>query len=161
MYGDYTFLRQHEWVPDACHKSRGTPSFLPQFEKNQEILPSTRGEALFRGGVSREFQPFLLSLERVLDTLEATQDVPRHTSLHSIGTPRVQPQLKKRPGFPSSSRDEGPHPCFVGKGIPSFPLHLKRRRSQFETREELQGSCHNSKRLQCPNPLHIHLIPLH
>ena len=146
MYGDYTFLRQHEWVPDACHKSRGTPSFLPQFEKNQEILPSTRGEALFRGGVSREFQPFLLSLERVLDIFDETQKVPQHTCLHSRGTPRVLPQLEKSPVYPSSSPNEGPFPCFVGKGIPAFSSHLKGRWSALESREELQGSCHHSKR---------------
>ena len=33
---------------------RGTPRFLPQLEKNQEILPSKRAEALFLGGVFRE-----------------------------------------------------------------------------------------------------------
>ena len=42
--------------------------------------------------------------------------------------------------------------------ILSFLLHLKRRWSQLESREELQGSWHNSK---SPNPLLIYLIPLH
>ena len=51
--------------------------------------------------------------------------------------------------------------CFVGKGIPAFPSHLKRRQSQLETREELQGLCHNSKRTRCPNLLQVKLIPLH
>ena len=36
-------------------------------------------------------------------------------------------------------------PFFVGKGIPAFPSHLKRRRPQLDTPEELQWSCHNSK----------------
>ena len=49
----------------------------------------------------------------------------------------------------------------VRKGIPAFPLHLQRRQSEVETLEDLQGSCHNSKGLQCPNLLQIHLIPLH
>ena len=47
-----------------------------QLEKNQEILLLTRDEAHFPSGVLREIPPSLLSLERVLDTLEATQEVP-------------------------------------------------------------------------------------
>ena len=88
--------------------SRGTPILLPQLEKNQEILPSTRDEMLFQCGILREMLPYLLSLERVLDTLEATQEVPRHTRLHSRGTPRIPPQFMKSPDFPSSSLPKGP-----------------------------------------------------
>ena len=93
---------------------RGTPNFLPKLKKNQDILPSTEDEALFCCGVSRGIPPSLLSLERVLN-LEATHEYPRHTRLHSRGTPRVPTQLMKSPCFPSSSRDEGPFPCFIGK----------------------------------------------
>ena len=134
---------------------------LPKLEENQEILPSKRDEALFLCSVSSEIPPSLLSLERVVDTLEATQEVHRHTRLHSRGTQSVLPQLKKSPVFPSSSRDEGPFPCFLGKGILAFPSHLKRRWSQIESREERQWSCHHSKRPRFPNPLQIHLINLH
>ena len=144
-----------------CLISRGTSSFLPQLEKNKEILPSSRDEALFCCGVLREIPPSLLSLERVLDTLDATQEFPRRTRLHSRGTPRFLLQLKKSLVFLLSSRDEGPLPCFIGKGIPVFLSHLRRRRSPLESREELQGSCHHSKRPRCPSPLQIHLIPLH
>ena len=101
--------------------SRGTPCFLLQVEEN------------FCCGISREIPPSLLSLKRLIDNLEATQEVPRHTRLHSRGTPRVPPQLKKSPGFPSSSRDEGPFPCFIGKVILAFPSHLKRMQSQLDT----------------------------
>ena len=76
-------------------------------------------------------------------------------------TLRVPPQLKKSPVFPSSSRDEGSFPCFVGKRIPAFLTHFKRRQSQLETREQLHRFSHNSKRPWCPNPLHIRLIPLY
>ena len=119
---------------------------LPQLEKNQEILPSMRDEALFCCGISREIPPALLNLKRVLDTIEATQEVPGHTRLHSRGTLGVLPQLKKSPGSPSSSREEGPFPCFIVEGIPAFPLHLKRKLSPLDYREELQGSCHHFKR---------------
>ena len=116
------------------------PRLLPQLEKNQDILPSTRDEALFRCGVLREIPPSLLSLERDLDTLQAPQEVPRLRSLHSRGTQRVPPQLKKSPSFPSSSREDRWFPHFVRKGIPVFPQYLKRRQSPLDTREELQGS---------------------
>ena len=117
--------RVNPWGP--CHNSRGTPCFLLQVEEN------------FCCGISREIPPSLLSLKRVLYTLEETQAVPRHNHLHSRGTPRVSPQLKKSPGFPSSSRDESPFPSFIGRGIPVFLSHLKRKWSQLESREELQG----------------------
>ena len=86
--------------------SRGTPSFPPQLEKIQEILPSTCDEALFYCGISREIPLSLFTLEMILDTIDATQDVPQHNRLHSRGTLRVLPQLKKSPIFPSSSRDD-------------------------------------------------------
>ena len=103
-------------------------------------------EVVFHCDVSGAIPPSLLSLERVLDTLEATQEVPRHPLLLSRGTKRVPPQLKKSPSSPSSSQEEGPFPCFFGEGIPKFPSHLKRRRSPLDAREELQGSCHHFKR---------------
>ena len=49
---------------------------MPQLEKNQEILPSMREEARFHCAVSTEIPLSLLSLERVLDILNATQEVP-------------------------------------------------------------------------------------
>ena len=73
---------------------------LPQLEKNREILLSMRDEALSLRGVARESQPSFLSLERVLDTLDVTQEVPRHTHLHLKGTPCVPPQLKNSPFSP-------------------------------------------------------------
>ena len=68
-----------------------------QLEKNQKILPSTQGEAVFHCAFLREISPALLSLERVLDMLDATQKVLQHTHLHSRGILRVPTQLKKSP----------------------------------------------------------------
>ena len=82
----------------------------------------------------------------VLDTLEATQEVPRHPLLLSRGTKRVPPQLKRSPSSPSSSQEESPFPCFIREGILAFLSHLKRRRSPLDSPEELQGSCHHFKR---------------
>ena len=71
------------------------------------------------------------------------------------------PQLKKSPGFSLLIPRGGSIFCFVWKGIPVFPSHLKRRRSPLDTPEELQGSCHRLKRPRCPSALQIHLTPLH
>ena len=51
--------------------------------------------------------------QRVLHTLAATQEVPRHTRLHSRGSTRVPPTSKGAPFPPPRSR-EGYFPCVVG-----------------------------------------------
>ena len=45
----------------------------------------------------------------------------------------------EEPRFRLLAREEGSFPCVIGKEIPAFPSHLKRRRSPQERREELQG----------------------
>ena len=45
----------------------------------------------------------------------------------------------EEPRFRLLAREEGSFPCVVGKEFPTFPLHLKRRRSPQERQEELQG----------------------
>ena len=83
-------------VPRGPHRNlRGTPSFLPQLEKNHEILPSTRDEAQFQSGVSRQIPLSLLKCKRVLDTLDATQKGPGDTRPPLRGTLSFTPQLKK------------------------------------------------------------------
>ena len=57
-------------------------------------------------------------------------------------------KLKTSPVSPSFARDEGSFHCFFGKGFRAFQSHLKWRCSQLESREELQVSCHHSKRPQ-------------
>ena len=79
-----------------------------------------------------------MNFERVLHTLTATQEDPRHTCLHSRGRTRSRPHPKE-PRFLLVARDEGSFPCYVGQVFLVFPSHLKRRRSQEERREELQG----------------------
>ena len=82
--------------------------------------------------------PNLWNFQRVLHTVAATQEVPRHTRLRSRGSTRVPPSSRGAPFPPHSSRRET-FPCVVGKEFPAFPSHLKRRRSPQERREELQG----------------------
>ena len=78
-HGDWPFLRPPERVPEVPIVSR---EHLPQLEKIQEVLPFKRDEAHFRRGVSRLITPNLWNFQRVLPTLAATQEVPRHTRLH-------------------------------------------------------------------------------
>ena len=75
-----------------------------------------RDEALFRCGISREIPPSLLSLRKVLDTLDATLEVPGHTisfqvehrgSRHNSRRVPVFPShLEMKVHFPASSRKE-------------------------------------------------------
>ena len=78
------------------------------------------------------------NVQRVLHAVAATQEVPRHTRLHSRGSTRVPPTSRGAPFPPQSSRG-GSFPCVLWKEFQAFPSHLKRRRSQQERREELQG----------------------
>ena len=64
--------------------------------------------------------------------------VPKHTNLHSRGSLGVPPKSRGVP-FRLLSREEGSFPWVVGKELPAFPTHLKRRPSPQERREELQG----------------------
>ena len=77
---------------------------LQQLEKIQEVFPSRRHEAHFRRGVSRLIKPKLWNFQRVLHTLDATQEFPRNTRLHSRGSTRVPPTSRGAPIPPFSSR---------------------------------------------------------
>ena len=132
-HGDWPFLRPPERVPEVPVVCR---EHLPQLEKIQEVLPCRRDEAHLRGGVSRLITANLWNFERVLHTLAATQEVPRHTRLHSRGITRVPPSSRGAPFPPPSSRG-GIFPCVVGKEFPAFPSHLKRRRSPQERQEDV------------------------
>ena len=111
---------------------------MPQLEKIQEVFPSRRGEAHFRSGISRQITPINWKFQRVLHTLAAPQEFPRHTRLHSRGSTRVPP-YPEVPRLRLIAREEGSCPCEVGKEFPAFPSHPKTRRSPQERREELQG----------------------
>ena len=78
------------------------------------------------------------NLQRVLHTLAATQEVPRHTHLHLREARESRPHPEE-PRFCLLAREEGSFPWEVGKEFPAFPSLLKRRRSPQERREELQG----------------------
>ena len=100
---DWRFLRPLERVREVTVVSR---EHLPQLQKIQEVLPSRRDEAHFRSGVSRLITPNLWNFQRVLHTLAATQEVPRHTSSSSHSAIMV---------VPSAYQDQG-QGQFHGKG---------------------------------------------
>ena len=87
---------------------------------------------------SRLITSNLWNVQRVLHTLAATQEVPRHTRLHTRGSTRVLP-TSRGPRFCLLAREEGSFPFVVGKEFPAVPSHLTRRHSPQERREELQG----------------------
>ena len=88
-------------------------------------------------GFSRLITPKLWNFQRVLDTLAATQEVPRDTPLHSRGSTWSHPHPEEL-RFRLVGRDEGSFRCLVGKESWAFPSHFKSRRSPQERREELQ-----------------------
>ena len=99
-HGDWPFLRPPERVPEVPVVSR---EHLAQLEKIQEVLPSRRDEAHFRLGVFRLITSNLWNFQRVLHTLAATQEVPRHTRLHLRGSTRVPATSRRAPFLSPSS----------------------------------------------------------
>ena len=88
--------------------------------------------------LSRLITPNLWNFQRVLHTLAATQEVLRHTRLHSRVSRSSRP-LSEEHRFHLIAREEGSFPCVVWKAFSAFQLHLKRRPSPQERREKLQG----------------------
>ena len=101
-----------------------------------------------------------MNFQRVLHTLAATQEVPRHTRLHSRGTRASRP-YPEWPRFRLLAREEVSFPCVVGKEFPAFPSHLKRRRSPQERREELQDQAPFPESPRCLSPFQGNLFSLH
>ena len=94
-------------------------------------------EAHFLCGVSRVITPKLWNFQRVLHTLATTQEVPRHTRLHSRGSTRVQPPPEEL-RFLLQTRDEGSFSASSGKNFRRFrrisrggALHSKGERNSW------------------------------
>ena len=66
----------------------------------------------------------------------------------------------EEPSFRRIAREVGSFPCVVGKEFPAFPSHLKRRLSQQETREELQGRATFPESPRCLSPFQGNLFSL-
>ena len=59
------------------------------------------------------------------------------------------------------AREEGSFPCFVRREFPACPSNLKRRRSQQERGEELQGTATIATTPRCLSPVQRNLFSLH
>ena len=70
----------------------------------------------------------MLQLKKFSDIPVSTREEARESRPHP-----------EEPRFRLPAREEGSFHCVVGKEFQVFPLHLKRRRSPQERREELQG----------------------
>ena len=84
-------------------------------------------------------------------------DIPVSTREEARGF-RPHPE---EPRFLPIARSEGSFPCFFGKEFPGFPSHLKRRPSQQESREELQGRATIPRASRCLSAFQMNQISLH
>ena len=101
---------------------------------------------------SRLITPKLWNFQRVLHTLAATQEVPRHTRLHSRGSSRVPPKSRGTPFLPHSSRGgilslPGP------ERIPSIPNAFQEEVLCTGKARGTPGSSHHS---QSPPDVSVH-----
>ena len=125
---------------------------MPQLEKIQEVLPSRRDEAHFCSGVSRLITSNLWNFQRFLDTLAATQEVPRHTRLHSRGSTRVPPTSRGTPFPPPSSRG-GILSLRVRERIPGVPVAPQEEALSTGKARGTPGWCNHS---QSPPDVSVH-----
>ena len=149
MHGNWPFLSPPERVPEVSVVSR---EHLPQLEKIQEVLPSRRDEAHFCSGVSRLITTNIWNFLRVLHTLAATQEVPRHTRLHQSGSTRVPPTSRGAPFPPPSSRG-GILSLRRRERIPGVPVASQEEALSTGKARGTPGSCHHS---QSPPEVSVH-----
>ena len=94
--------------------------------------------------MSRLTTPNLWNFQRVLHTLAATQEVPRHTRLHSRGSTRVPPISRGAPFPPPSSRG-GILSLRGQERIPSVPVAPQEEALSTGKARGTPGSCHHSR----------------
>ena len=92
------------------------------------------------------------NLQRVLNTLAATQDVPRHTRLQSRGSTRVSPTSRGAP-FPTPSSRAGILSLRVRKRIPGVPVASQEEALSTGKARGTPRSCHQS---QSPRDASVH-----
>ena len=98
--------------------------------------------------------------QRVLHTLAATQEVPRHTRLRSRGSTRVPPTSRGVPFPPPRSRG-GIVSLRVRERIPGVPMAFQEESVSTGKVRGTPGSCHHSRRPRCLSPFQGNLFSLH
>ena len=88
--------------------------------------------------------PNLWNFQKVLPTLPATQEVPRHPRLHPSGNTRVTP-TSRGASFPPPSSRGGILSLLGRKRIPSVPVTSQNDALSTGMERGTPGSCHHSK----------------
>ena len=96
--------------------------------------------------------PNLWNFQRVLHTVTATQEVPRHTRLHSRGSTRVPPTSRGAPFRPPSSRG-GILPLRGRERIPGVSVASQEEALSTGKARGTPGSCQHS---QSPPDVSVH-----
>ena len=91
--------------------------------------------------------PTLWNFQRVLHTLAATQEVPRHTRLHSRGSTRFPPTSTVAPFPPPNSRGRILS-LRARERIPCVPVATQEEALSAGKTRVTPGSCHHSQRPQ-------------
>ena len=150
--GGILSLRGQERIPGVPVASQEEALSTERREKIQEVLPSRRDEAHFPCGISRLITSNIWNFQRVLHTLAATQEVPRHTRLHSRGSTRVPPTSRGAPFPPPSSRG-GILSLRRRERIPGVPVASQEEALSTGKARGTPGSCHHS---QSPPDVSVH-----
>ena len=100
----------------------------------------------------RLITPNLWNFQRVLHTLAATQEFPRHTRLHSRGSTRVPPTSRGAPFPPPSSRG-GILSLRGRERFPGVPVASQVEALSTGKARGTPGSCHHS---QSPPDISVH-----
>ena len=121
-HGDWPFLRPPKGVPELPIESR---EHLPQLDKSRRFSPPggmrpissevSGGSSHLTSGNSKGS---LLQLKKFPNIPVSTREEARGSR-----------PLPEEPRFRLAAGHEGSFPCLVGKEVPAFPSHLKRRRS--------------------------------
>ena len=90
----------------------------------------------------RLITPNLRNFQRVLHTLAATQEVPRHTRLHSRGSTRVPP-TSRGAAFPPPSSRGGILSLRGLERIPGIPVASQEEVLSTRKARGTPGSCHH------------------
>ena len=85
------------------------------------------------------------NFQRVLHTVAATQEVPRHTRLHSRGSTTVPATSREAPFLPPSSRG-GILSLRGRERIPGIPVATQEQSLSTRKARGTPGSCHHSQR---------------
>ena len=96
--------------------------------------------------------PNLWNFQRVLHTLAATQEVPRHTRLHLRGSTRV-PRTSRRAPIPPPSSRGGILSLHARKRIPGVSVTSQEEALSTGKARGTPGSCHHS---QSPPDVSVH-----